>query len=299
MRDIPSPLQDRLDSGATTLAHVWVIRRRDGLVQGFTDHDRPLIFNSVQCYASSGLDVTELSEKLGMSTTGGEVAGALSNDAISETDILAGLYDGAQVEIYLVDWQDTSLNIPLRAMVIGEITREDQAFRAELRSIAHQLDEEQGSRYTASCSAELGDQRCGFSISSSQWTANGQVTGIDDDGALVVSGLGSYVSDWFTSGRLRMASGGNAGLVVEVARHINDGTRVILVPWQGFVRPVTTGDTFTVSAGCDKSFATCRARFGNVVNFRGFPAIPGNDYVVSYPVQGEPGYDGSSLGVTS
>ena len=39
---------------------------------------------------------------------------------------------------------------------------------------------------------------------------------------------------------------------------------------------------------------TCRDRFDNVVNFRGFPHIPGNDFVISYPVQGEPGNDGKS-----
>ena len=60
-------------------------------------------------------------------------------------------------------------------------------------------------------------------------------------------------------------------------------------------QPIAVGDAFTVTAGCDKLFATCQSRFSNSANFRGFPHIPGNDFVVSYPVQGEPGYDGSSL----
>jgi uncharacterized phage protein (TIGR02218 family) len=40
---------------------------------------------------------------------------------------------------------------------------------------------------------------------------------------------------------------------------------------------IAIGDTGTAVAGCDKSFATCRDVFNNVVNFRGFPSIPGND----------------------
>ena len=56
----------------------------------------------------------------------------------------------------------------------------------------------------------------------------------------------------------------------------------------------TGSDAFTVTAGCDKRFQTCHDRFNNVVNFRGFPHIPGNDFVVSYPVQGQPGNDGKS-----
>jgi uncharacterized phage protein (TIGR02218 family) len=60
-------------------------------------------------------------------------------------------------------------------------------------------------------------------------------------------------------------------------------------------QPILVGDTFTVTAGCDKRFATCRDRFSNGINFRGFPAIPGDDFVTSYAVQGGSGYDGLSL----
>jgi uncharacterized phage protein (TIGR02218 family) len=50
-----------------------------------------------------------------------------------------------------------------------------------------------------------------------------------------------------------------------------------------------------VTAGCDKRFETCRTKFANAVNFRGFPHLPGNDFVVAYAVPGEPGHDGSPL----
>jgi uncharacterized phage protein (TIGR02218 family) len=83
-------------------------------------------------------------------------------------------------------------------------------------------------------------------------------------------------------------------LSVEVNLH-RAGPDVTLDLWQAMPQPIATGDTFTVTAGCDKRFDTCHDRFNNVVNFRGFPHIPGNDFVVRYPVQGEPGNDGSSL----
>lgn len=35
--------------------------------------------------------------------------------------------------------------------------------------------------------------------------------------------------------------------------------------------------------GCDRQLKTCRRRFDNVENFRGFPHIPGNDFVLRYP----------------
>ena len=65
--------------------------------------------------------------------------------------------------------------------------------------------------------------------------------------------------------------------------------------WQRAPRPIRPGDAFTVTAGCDKRFDTCRSRFANAKNFRGFPHMPGNDFVVRVPCQGEPGLDGGSF----
>jgi uncharacterized phage protein (TIGR02218 family) len=50
---------------------------------------------------------------------------------------------------------------------------------------------------------------------------------------------------------------------------------------------------FTIYAGCDKRLATCRAKFDNVINFRGFPHMPGNDALRSGPGAGDK-LDGSS-----
>ena len=60
--------------------------------------------------------------------------------------------------------------------------------------------------------------------------------------------------------------------------------------------PIAIADAFTVTAGCDKRFATCRDRFANGGNFRGFPHIPGNDFVISYPVPGRGAGGAGSLG---
>jgi uncharacterized phage protein (TIGR02218 family) len=64
--------------------------------------------------------------------------------------------------------------------------------------------------------------------------------------------------------------------------------------WQAVPEPIASGDTLTVAAGCDKRFVTCRARFNNVINFRGFPQIPGNDFVIASPDAGA-GNDGGSM----
>ena len=80
-----------------------------------------------------------------------------------------------------------------------------------------------------------------------------------------------------------------------VKTYSRDPEAVIIELWQMMAEPVVAGDIFVVTAGCDKRFATCRDRFANTVNFRGFPHIPGNDFLVRYAIDGEAGHDGKSL----
>ena len=51
---------------------------------------------------------------------------------------------------------------------------------------------------------------------------------------------------------------------------------------------------FRHCAGCDKTFATCKAKFDNALNFRGFPHLPGNDAAYAYVVDGGV-FDGGPL----
>jgi uncharacterized phage protein (TIGR02218 family) len=180
--------------------------------------------------------------------------------------------------------------------VLGEVRCEGPAFTAELRGLAHRLAEESGRRYTATCSADLGDGRCGIDLDAPDYCGEGTVTTLAGISAFTASGLDAFTDGWFSAGRLAWVSGANAGLAIEVKRHRNSGgVGVTLDLWQAMPHDIGVGDTFIVTAGCDKRFATCRDRFANGVNFRGFPHIPGNDFIVAYPVPGAPGNDGGSL----
>ena len=126
-------------------------------------------------------------------------------------------------------------------------------------------------------------------------SATGSVLTLDGDSTFTASGLDLFADGWFTAGKLTFTSGANAGLAMEVKIHRALGDGVHLTLWQTMARFIEVGDAFIVTAGCDKRFATCRDRFANTVNFRGFPQIPGNDFVIRYAVPGEPGNDGRSL----
>jgi len=298
MRAIPPALQEKLDFGATTLCRCWLITRRDGVVQGFTDHDETITLGEVICLAAAGLDATEATERLGLQVDGAEVSGALSDEALTEADLAAGRYDAASIETWLVDWSEPTLRVLLTKGVLGEVRRTGNAFTAEVRSLADRLNQESGRLYTAACSADLGDARCMVDLMQPTLRGSGMVAALTGTSSFTANGLESFADGWFTGGRLTFSSGANAAVAIEVNQHRVDGGEVTIALWQAAAEPIAPGDAFVVTAGCDKRFATCRDRFGNGANFRGFPHIPGNDFVMSYPSPGKAGNGGAIVSDT-
>ena len=291
MRDIPSGLAAHIETAATTLCHCWSLTRRDGLVLGFTDHDRKLPFEGVDFAATTGLEAAESAAELGFAIGGGEVAGAFAALGLNEADLARGLYDDARVRVWLVNWADPGQRVLLEEGFVGEIKRGEASFTAEIRSFAKAFDEERGRLYMRSCSADLGDARCGLALVAAEAVV------VESDGRLSLSaeGMGSYADGHFTGGRLVFTSGANAGFATEVKRHGREGAQALFQLWQAPAVPIAPGDGFRVTPGCDKSFATCRAKFANGVNFRGFPHMPTTDFIIGGVRPGDGALDGGSL----
>jgi uncharacterized phage protein (TIGR02218 family) len=294
MRTIPPNLAAHLADRATNLCHCWKLTRRDGVALGFTDHDRDLAFAGTLHAARTGLEAAEATVELGFAIGGGEVSGALISAGLIEDDISSGLYDDASVETWLVNWSDVEERLLLDVGSIGEIRRADGGFVAEVRGLMHRFDEERGRLFRATCSADLGDERCGIALSSSTYAGTGTVTRTDGALSIVASGIG-FSDGWCTAGNLAWTSGDNAGLSVEIKVHRAISGTDEFDLWQRAPQAIKVGDTFRVTAGCDRTHATCRAKFKNAVNFRGFPHMPGNDFIIRIPQQGEPGLDGGSF----
>jgi uncharacterized phage protein (TIGR02218 family) len=294
MRSIPFTLQKKLDSGITTLCRCWVITRINGFRQGFTDHDEDIAIDDVLCHAGSGLTGSEVAQKLGLAVDGSELSGALADDTLNESDLAAGRYDSAVVELWLVDWSEPNLRVLIAKGTIGEVKREGRAFTAEVRSMSQRLAENSGRLYATACSADLGDVRCTINLNDPAFNGNGAVIAVSATSSFIASGLAPFDDGWFTAGKLTFTSGANSGLSVEVKDHRKNDT-VSFALWQAMPEAIAVGDTFTITAGCDKRFETCHNKFNNVINFRGFPHIPGNDFVISYPLPGQPGNDGASM----
>lgn len=282
MRALPAGLQDHLSSGVTTLCRCWRMERTDGLVQGFTDHDRALSFDGVTYSATEGLASTGDVTKAGFAVGGLEIAGALTSAGLDAGDLRDGRYDGAAVELRLVNWAAPEERVLMRRGTLGEVTREDGAFRAEVRGPMQALETVRGRVFAPGCDADLGDARCGVDLAALEANA----TVVSADGALVtVSGLEAFAAGWFSGGGCVVETGSEAGARLAIGDHSMAGASAVL-RLRPTVCALSAGDVLRLTPGCDKRFATCREKFANTLNFRGFPHMPGNDKALGYARSG-------------
>jgi uncharacterized phage protein (TIGR02218 family) len=293
MRVIAPELQARLDGGATRLCRCWRVERRDGVVFGFTDHDRDIAFDGVLFRASSGMDASALQSATGLSVDNAQTVGALTSAGIREEDIRAGRFDRAEIRHWLVDWERPDLRVLMFRGHFGEIRRSDGAFEVELRGLAEALNAPVGRSILRTCDRVLGDAKCRFDVSEAGFWGEGEAAPASSRAVVESGGLAGFADGWFTHGALTWLSGANAGTTgaVKADRLVGGMRRLEL--WQEPGAPVAVGDGFRVVAGCDKRAETCRAKFDNLLNFRGFPHIPGDDWVTAYPRDGAV-HDGGS-----
>ena len=160
MRDIPGEMAARIESGAATLCHVWLLRRADGVEQGFTDHDRDLVVEGLVCRAASGWTAGAADGTTGLAAGSASAAGGLDDDGITEADIAAGLYDGAAVSLWRIDWERPDLRVRLWVGRLARMRREGEAFVADLERPLAALEKVVGRTCGRDCDAVLGDARC-------------------------------------------------------------------------------------------------------------------------------------------
>jgi uncharacterized phage protein (TIGR02218 family) len=296
VKTLPSGLQDHLNTGTTTLCWCWKIERNDGATQGFTDHDEALAFDGVTYEAASGFTASEVESTLGLAVDNLAVSGALSSATLNEGDLAAGLYDNAQIEIWRVNWSAPSQRVLMRSGSLGEVKRGKAAFEAEVRGLAQTLNQTAGRAFGYSCDADLGDARCTIDLTDAAFRGTGAVAAVADNRRITVSGLDAFANTVFSGGKLTWTSGANANVAAQVKRHAVSGDLVTIELWQPMSETIVIGDAFAVTAGCDKQFTTCKAKFANAANFRGFPYMPGNDAVTSYPTSDQTLDGGSRYG---
>lgn len=277
MKTLSYNLREHLKSEFLTVCTLWKITRTDGVVFGFTDCSHDLTYLAQLYSASTGHVPSNIKTTSSLSVDNLEIQSVLDSSTITESDIHAGLWDFADVEIMLVNYMSLADgHMMLRKGWLGNVSSGRHNFIAELRGMTQPLQQSIGRVFSPSCDAELGDALCTVSAAGAPNLVSGTVTTATNNRQFTDTSL-VQASGFFTGGVVTFLTGANAGYAMEI-KSFAAGV-VILQQYMGGA--IAIGDTFTIRAGCDKLLATCKTKFNNVVNFRGFPHVPGQDMLIS------------------
>ena len=261
----------------TTFAFLWKVIRLDGQIFGFTSHDSDITYLGLTYKANTGFTPSAAATSSGLAVDDLEIEGALSAQAIEQAEILAGIWDGAEVWVYQVNYEDlTAGAIVVRRGWIGEISSGTISFKAELRGLTQKLAQQIGQNYSPICRANFGDSRCKLDLDN--YKVTGALTSVTNEHQFADTAR-TEATDYFNLGLITFTTGANAGL----SREIKSFAATVLFCELPFPFTVSIGDQYELWRGCDKAFNTCKNTFNNIVNFRGEPYIPINDTLISGP----------------
>ncbi|ODP37036.1 DUF2163 domain-containing protein [Sphingomonas turrisvirgatae] len=263
-----------LDEPLATIALCWRIDRRDGVTIGLTAHDRDLTIDELIYRASPGVAPSAIKRSASFDADSMDMTGTLTGAAISERDLLAGRWDGAQVTLFAADWCNPAEHVSIGTGTIGAVETRDGALTAELRGAAAALAAPVTESTSPECRAMLGDRRCRVAMAGRTHMARVERL----DGTMLTLAGGLPASDVYAGGSVRWLTGPNSGLEDAVSASDTNGVTLRTPP-----RFAATSALIELREGCDKSIATCANRFGNAANFRGEPYLPGIDLLTRYP----------------
>lgn len=280
MRTLSTGLTTHVAQPATTLARMLRLDLVDGTTLALTDHNKALSFDlgdgSASYLPDTGIIPSDLALSVGFTVDDMEIEGPI-NDTVTRTAVLGGRFDDAVVRLFVVNWRDLSLGAAklLKGYVVQAAVEGDR-FKLTVHSETTKFAQTIGRVISAYCDADFGDTRCGYTVTPLSAT----VSAVTSEREFTVTFTGSYANDYFNRGTVLFTSGALSGTrKVEIDDWTSGGLIKLFAP---LVEIPTIGDTLEIRQGCAKTRTACLA-FNNVVNFRGFPDVPGSDQVLKYP----------------
>ena len=166
MKTISANLTSHLQQECTTLASCWKVTRKDGTELFFTDHDADITYDGDTYLSAIGFDRTAIENNSEMSVDNLEVTAIIDSSYITKEDLRAGLYDDADVEIFMINTESPADGpLKVRKGNLGEITvTKLGVFKTELRGLTQRLSQGTIQKYGPICRTDLGSSLCKIPI---------------------------------------------------------------------------------------------------------------------------------------
>lgn len=263
--------------GTTTVATLVKLTRVDSEVLALTlDHDQAITFDGDLYMPSLALMPSTVETSNTLSVDNLDAKGALMLLGVSEAEITAGLWDMCAVLVLRVNWADLTMGCEIvKRGHFGQISIGRSTFNSEVRGITQRLQQTIGDIVSPDCKADLFDARCKVVATEGVWKFSATpVTAVASARAFTASSLAA-AAGFFDGGKVVWTTGSNAGLSKEIKAHTTGGVIELQEPMP---YAIDIADQATVYAGCRKrATEDCLDKFDNIVNFRGFDSIPGQD----------------------
>jgi uncharacterized phage protein (TIGR02218 family) len=263
-------MEEVLADHAFSLVLLLTITRKDGVIVRITDCDHEVTFAGETWLPVAGIKRSALTISAGLQSNGMDVSGFFEEGVITEDDIDSGRLDGARVGLQLVEptSPDTFGPIPLPSGRVADVDTDRDTFTLKINDDAELLQQTFGEVTSPGCRANLGDVRCGKDLTAFTHTAT--VASVIDARTFTVSI--SQAVGYFDYGVSTFTDGPNVGVSLEIKEQTAaDRIELFLNPFY----PVEVGHSVTLVAGCNKLRSTCKNKFGNVINMRAEPDLPG------------------------
>ena len=276
--NISPALKAHLGQTSTTLATCINIQLVDGsgVTYLFTDHDKPITVNGDTYSPTSGYIPSASNTKIDLSVDNLNVVGIIDDSSLKYEDLLAGRFDFADAKIFQVNYEDTSMGImPLINGKIGKVTLEDNTFVAELRGLTQFFQTSVGEPYTVLCPADLGDSRCKVDMGPFTQTFTVSGVGVGFENRIFATDLTDADAHFDLGLVIFSAGSANEYFKMDVKTYLNNSNQGLIELYEPMPNDIQIGDTGSIQTGCDKEWETCKNRYMNELNYRGFPHLYG------------------------
>lgn len=279
MKTASIELIELLQTNEFIMADLYIFTLRDGTKYKYTNYDVDLTWSG-NTYSRKGL----LIRRSGVSLVTGVQVDSLditinADDSnfynnVKFFQLLAnGGLDGATLELNRLFFTDPLTPVGSVWIFSGRVSEVSTTrFEAKIM-VSSDLEllniQMPKNLYQPSCIHAVYDTGCADSKSYVSAMA------LSDSTNRIINAQISQTAGWFNEGVIEFLSGANAGVTRTIKTHTTNKIEVTLT----LPNVVQVGDTFRLLAGCDRTMATCKAKFNNLSNYRGYPYLPQNETI--------------------